>query len=328
MRELEANSLSRFSGQAALVTGGCGFIGSHLVELLVSNGVRCSVVDSLLQHSFRNVEHLSGSFRFYDCDVTDARALQEVFEWEKPALVFHLAAHHFIPYCDAHTTETVHTNCIGTQCIVDACRRFQVERLFYASSAAVYTPSPHPHAESEAADPIDLYGATKYAGERLVSVLARQSDTIVSIGRYFNAVGPRETNPHILREILRQFVPGVRDPVLRLGNLAPKRDYIHVQDLAEATAVVTCAIRPEQVDIVNIGTGSEWSVEELVEIVGRELSVNFRVIQDPARARRVDRLHLCANVEKARSKYNWVARLSLRDAVRDVLAEAGLRPDR
>ncbi len=320
---LAAKALSRFTGKTALVTGGCGFIGSHLVELLVRNNVECAVVDNLFQRSFRNIEHLGNTFRFYDCDITDAIRLNDVFEIERPTLVFHLAAHHFIPYCDAHPTDAVRTNCLGTQCVVDACRRFEVDRLFYASTAAVYGVSDASHSEADAPDPLDIYGVTKANGERLVTLLARRTPTMVSIGRYFNAVGPHETNPHIVPEIRRQFLDGVGVRVLRLGNLPPMRDYIHVQDLAEGTVVITCADRPQQVDTVNIGTGVESSVRDLVEMFAEELGTPFRIVQDPARTRKVERLHLRANAEKARSQYGWQALRTLRQAVREVLAEAG-----
>jgi len=328
MHRITPPDLSLYKQRPALITGGCGFIGSHLVDVLVAGGMECAVVDNLFQQSFHNLRHLEGRIRFYRQDIRDQAGLDRIFAEERPGLVFHLAAHHYIPYCNQHPVEAFENNVIGTQRVAEACRAHGAARLFFASTAAVYGASDTPHRECDLPNPLDIYGVTKYAGEKIVTFLAESSEVPVTIGRYFNAAGPRETNPHILPELCRQVSRSLAAPRVCVGNTTPQRDYIDARDLAEATAVVTSAARNSRLDIVNIGSGVERSVTDLVAMFEAALGTGITIEQDPARMRASDRPHLCADVSRLRETYGWTARMDLLDSVRDILAEAGVEPVR
>lgn len=304
--------------RTALVTGGAGFIGSYLVEQLINAGVKCSVLDCLFHDSLSNLSSVLSGITLHRADLRSEREVAEVFATTQPEAVFHLAAHHFIPYCDKHPVDTVETNIIGTQMIADACARFGTKRLFYASTAAVYAPSSQPHNESEIPHPPDIYGASKYAGERIVKALSANSRVIVRVGRYFNAVGPRETNLHIVPEIMRQLM----DPefkALRLGNLFPKRDYVHAADLASGSIRLLSVDTPGNWDVANIGSGKAASVADLIGMFEKALGRPIPVENDPAKTRVSDRPLLVADTTRMKQVYGWQVRRSLDEAVAELV---------
>jgi UDP-glucose 4-epimerase len=306
------------SERRVLVTGGLGFIGSYLVDTLLAAHRQCTVIDSKFHKDYSHAAHLEGRIALYEDNIADAVRLDRIFEETQPQDVYHLAAHHFIPYCDNHPTDAIGVNIIGTQNVADSCARFGVENLFVASTAAVYGPSDAPHRETERATPMDIYATTKFAAERIGWILTRRSPVRVRVGRYFNAVGSRETNPHIVPEIIEQLRGSISHPRLRLGNIFPKRDYIHASDLAEASFAVVNANTAESFDVVNIGSGKEYSVSDLVGFFSREIGCPIPIEVDKARLRKVDRPHLCASIEKIAHVYGWYPKRGLTDTIREL----------
>ena len=304
--------------ETALVTGGAGFIGSYLAEQLVNAGVECNVLDCLFHGSLSNLSSVSSKITLHRADLRSEKEVAKVFAVVQPEAVFHLAAHHFIPYCDKHPVDTVETNIIGTQIIADACARFGTKRLFYASTAAVYAPGAQPHNESEIPHPPDVYGMSKYAGERIVSALSASSSVTVRVGRYFNAVGPRETNLHIVPEIMRQLM----DPAFKallLGNLFPKRDYVHAADLASGSIRMLSVDAPGNWDVANIGSGKAASVADLIGIFEKALGRTIPVENDPTKTRVSDRPLLVADTTRMKQVYGWQVRRSLDEAVAELV---------
>jgi UDP-glucose 4-epimerase len=309
--------------EKALISGGCGFIGSYLLDLLIERGFDCAVADILHHDNYDLIAPREGQFRFFRTDIRDREALAELFGEFRPKHVFHLAAHHFIPYCNENPLTTIHTNIVGTQNVADCCEAFGAQRLFFASTAAVYGVSEAPHREDDRPDPIDIYGVSKAAGEKIVTFLAKKGSVKVKIGRYFNAVGPRETNPHIIPEIVSQLASNPSEPAVHLGNLSPKRDYIHAADIASATFRVLMDAAGDSIDTVNIGSGYQHSVGELVGKFAIALRREIRIESDEARRRQSDRPNLCADITKLRTAYNWSPKYSLESAIRELAPKAG-----
>jgi UDP-glucose 4-epimerase len=248
-------------------------------------------------------------------DVTDAVLVREVVAATQPAVVFHLAAIHFIPYCIAHPSETVLVNVVGTQLVLDALATVPDARLVFASTADVYAPSQGPHREDDPIATSNVYGASKHFCETLFEVARRVSPTrrIVS-ARFFNVFGSGETNPHVLPDILAQVREG---NVLRLGSLEPRRDYVHARDVA--AALVRLAAYDGTETVFNVGTGIGTSVRELVDVIGGVLGRRLRIEQDPARVRPVERMHLVADVSRARRELGWTPQLGLRDGLHELV---------
>lgn len=303
-----------------MVTGGAGYIGSYLVDALLGINMQVVIVDDLRQAGTTNIKHCTENVKLERVDICDTAALTRTFDRNRPQTVFHLAALHYIPYCVIHPAETLAVNTVGTQNVVDCCEQFSVNNVFYASTAAVYAPSMKPHDEASTVDPIDIYGVSKLAGEKAVQFMKAREGRVVRVGRYFNAVGPRETNPHIVPELYSQIhechLPTIP---LRLGNLTPRRDYIHARDLALASLAITAARRAQAFDVVNIGSGEAHSVSELVQLVSAITGRHLGVRQEESRCRPSDRPILCANTSRL-SSYGYQLQSSLRKALEEVFS--------
>jgi UDP-glucose 4-epimerase len=174
----------------------------------------------------------------------------------------------------------------------------------FTSSAAVYKPLETAHNEdASAVGPVDVYGYTKLHGEDFVRHFARDRGFNAAIVRLFNVIGPGETNPHVLPEIIRQLKAGTRK--LSLGNVHPKRDYIHVADVSSGFIRIATTAVPDPVTVVNLGSGASFSVEELVNRLGGIIGEPIKIEVDPARVRAVDRPNLLSDNGRLRELYNW-----------------------
>ncbi|MES2441444.1 MAG: NAD(P)-dependent oxidoreductase [Pseudomonadota bacterium] len=301
--------------QRVLVTGGAGFIGSHVVDELVARGDDVHVIDNFFNGRREHLSLLDSNI--HEGDLRDSAWLKAMIATIAPERVFHLAAIHFIPYCNDHPTEAVMINIQGTQNLLDALAGTPVERLFFASTAAVYPPKEGEHVESDPIDPMDVYGATKAAGEALVRGWGAGSGKAVAVGRLFNAVGHRETNPHLLPDIMDQLNAGVR--TLHLGNLDPRRDFIDARDMARAILAASDHVA-SGADVFNIGANRQYSVVEVVEMFSKAIGEPIEIVQDPARVRKVERPSLLAGIGKLSGATGWKPQIDLQQTLNELVA--------
>jgi UDP-glucose 4-epimerase len=287
-----------------LVTGGAGFIGSHLVERLIASRAEVAVLDDLSRGDPTWVPHGVVLHRF---DVGDAEALRRVVTDLRPTAVVHLAAVHFIPEVDGAPERARRVNVGGTQNLLNVLAASPPELVLFASSGAVYPDRRGPIPESCPVAPSDLYGRTKVEGERAVARFAADTGTRHVIARLFNVIGSRETNPHVVPDLVGQLRRGAT-PV-RLGALDRVRDYTNVVDVAHALAQLMETPLDERLPVVNVGSGTGTSVRDLVaaceEILGHAIAVEV----DPGRQRAQDRAELVAEVAVLRSVVSpWPSR--------------------
>ncbi len=304
------------------VTGAAGFLGSHVVELLLARGTPVLAVDDLStgRTDFLDPHRANSAFTLARQDIRDADALRTLFERHRPAAVVHLAALHYIPACNADPVRTVSLNVLGTQCVLTAARAAEVERFFFASTGDVYAPEETPHHESASAvAPFGIYGLSKLMGEQLLALESRQRpEARFVVGRLFNLYGPRETNPHILPEILSQLRARPQTP-LRLGSLWPKRDLVPVADAARA--VIDLLDRcPPGLTTVNIGSGVAVSMQQVLDLIGELRGRPLAIETDPAKVRPVERPHLQADVTRLRQLLGWTPHTDLRRGLSELLA--------
>ncbi|MBI3408459.1 MAG: NAD(P)-dependent oxidoreductase [Planctomycetes bacterium] len=286
-----------------LVTGGAGFVGQAVVTELLdqTSDSQIAVLDNLFNGRRSHVPD-SPRVTLYETDLTDEEAVLGIMRDLRPVTVVHLAALHFIPYCNAHPTETLDVNVVGTQNLLEACGRHAPERLVIASSAAVYPIRDGANFEDEAVGPTDIYGLSKWINEKQLELFSQQADTRCAAARLFNVFGPGETNPHVIPEIVNQIVHGAEE--IAIGNVKPKRDYIYVTDVARA--LLTIAEKSEHsYRVYNVGTGAEYSVEEILEqlatISGRRLKLNVAA----NRVRASDRMHLLCDMKRIGNELGW-----------------------
>ena len=221
--------------RSALITGGAGFIGSHIADRLLALGHRVVAFDNFAIGRENNIAHLRSNpaFSLVRGDITDRDALSRLVKDNAVDVIFHLAAVHYIPFCTAHPYEAMRINVLGTQAVIDAAAAGPTERLVFASTSDVYAVKDAPLVEDDPVGPYTVYGNTKMMSERLLWLATTMNPKMsAAVARLFNVYGPRETNPHVLPEILDQLKNGAA--TVRLGNLWPRRDFVFVEDVADA----------------------------------------------------------------------------------------------
>jgi UDP-glucose 4-epimerase len=308
-----------------LVTGAAGFLGSHVVEQLLARQIRVTGVDNLSSGKWMFLAPFAGNplFEFVCRDIRNESDVIELVQAQRPDAVIHLAALHFIPAAVQDPSFTVSLNVHGTQCMLSACAKSDVRCFWYASTADVYRPSEAAHNESSTIGPFNIYGLTKWMGEELVQLdAASHPDRHYVIGRLFNLYGPRETNPHILPEIVSQIRRNHTD-VLRLGTVTTRRDLVPVADAARAVIEMVKKSEPG-VTISNVGTGLTVTIQEVVERISSLIGRPLKIETDPAKVRPVERQQLLADVSSLRSFIGWAPHSDLSRGLQELLSFEGV----
>jgi UDP-glucose 4-epimerase len=304
------------SPDVVLVTGGAGFIGSALCQDLVDQGRSVVVFDDLSFGRADLVPTANGRCRLVRGDLRDAAAVAALVRELRPRQVFHLGAIHFIPYCNAHPADTLDINVEGTRNLLAACRETPPDLVLLASTAAVYPVDRSPCRESDPTGPIDVYGRTKLMAEGLCRAFHDETGVPTRLARFFNAFGPNETNPHLIPEILTQLGGG--GDVLRLGNLEPVRDYVHVRDLVAGVLAMAGDAR-DGIDVFNVGSGRGVTVSEVVAVFEAALGRRLRIEQDRARLRAVERPSLVSDNGKLARATGWAPKETLETGIAELV---------
>ncbi len=299
-----------------LVTGGCGFVGSRLCARLAADGHEPIIFDNLALGSPANLPPaVVGRARLVEGDIRDADALARCIATYRPRTVFHLAALHFIPACNADPRRAIDINVTGTQTLFDACAASgTVEAVVIASSAAVYAANDRPLDEESALGPADIYGYTKLWSEQLAALFHRRSGIPVGVARLFNQFGPGETNAHLIPAIIEQVRAG---GPLRLGNLASRRDYLATDDAARGLVALAAACREHGSLTCNFGSERAVDGWTLVRMIERLHGSPLVVTEDPARMRPADNPVILSDCTRAHEQLGWYAAIALEDGLRD-----------
>jgi UDP-glucose 4-epimerase len=300
-----------------IVTGGLGFIGNELVRQLKAEGRVVAIIDNENRVA-PQLEDLIGIAR-YVADVTDAHAMDEIIGQLKPERIFHLAAIHYIPECNAQPERTVRINTEGTLALLNAAIKHQCGHFIFASTGAVYHDSPLPLSEESTIAPVDVYGWSKWFAEELCRWKAVHIP--ITICRLFNNIGLRETNAHIVPEIINQLRHGNR--VLQLGNTTPIRDYISTQDTATALIKLSSLLHTG-CEVYNVATGKGASVNELIKSLSELLQEEIKVEVDPSRFRQADKEVQLADISKLKHTLNWAPQQEMKQVLKVLLQHEGL----
>jgi UDP-glucose 4-epimerase len=308
--------------QSVLVTGGAGFVGSAVLERLLEDfDGRVTVVDNLFNGRREYVPD-DPRVAFVAADLRDRTEIARIVADAQPQAVLHLAALHFIPYCNRNPGEAMEVNVVGTQNLLQALAAHKPRVVVAASTAAVYPICDAPCREDDVIGPTDIYGVSKWTNEQQLNLFSAETGVPCAAGRFFNVFGPRETNPHVIPEIIKQILEGATQ--IKLGNVKPKRDYVFTEDVADAVLALAeqhrAGFRP-----FNVGTGNEYSVEEVAQAIAQVSGRPVEIVIDPARVRPSDRLHLACDYSRIEREMGWRPRQDLPGGLRAAWEDAVAR---
>jgi UDP-glucuronate 4-epimerase len=287
------DAVDRFE-KRVLLTGGAGFIGSHLAEALLRAGTILSIVDNLndfypatwKKANVEDIRHL-GEFEFFGCDICQFDSLRSVFSRTRPEIVIHLAAYAGVRPSIERPRLYEQVNVAGTVNLLELCREFQVPRLIFGSSSSVYgatseAPFSEDHVELR---PISPYAATKLSGEMLAYTYAHLFDIATVCLRFFTVYGPRQRPDLAIHKFTALIEAGMPVPIF--GDGTTGRDYTYIEDIV---AGVTSALAYEpqasglaKFDVFNLGNSHPVTLLELVglleNIIGRKAVRERRPLQ-------------------------------------------------
>jgi UDP-glucose 4-epimerase len=293
------NVLKQYMGQKVLVTGGAGFIGSHIVEKLLGLGARVSVIDTMLCGN--KIQHLAGheGLSIYNIDVTDVPAITPLFTGQD--IVFHLAAVVGVEETQDEPVNLLNVEVVGTSTVIALAARNKVRRFIFASSSEVYGDSNQPMMEEGPFNPKSTYALTKLIGEHFCMAYYQKYGLEYTALRYFNVYGPRQDGRFVLSRFVNRALAG--DELYIYGDGQQTRDFTYIDDSVHMSLLA--GIMPEGSNqIFNFGTGKEVSINELADIVLRALDLKGRVKTtyvdyDRLRSKEIEVFNRLADTKKA-----------------------------
>lgn len=262
-----------------LVAGGAGFIGSHLIDSLLSTGNNVICVDKLIMGK-QNIEHMSSckNFTFYEMDLVNQDELDRVFSLENIDVVYHLAANSDIQKGGKEPNIDFNDTLLTTRTLLESMRKHNVKKLFFSSTSAVYGEMPDVELKETTGGlmPVSYYGGAKLASEALISSYVSMCDMSAVIFRFPNVIGPRLTHGAVF-DFIRKLRKNPNELEI-LGNGTQCKPYIYVLDLVEAIVKLTAEFNSGET-VYNISVNSPGTtVTHIAEIVVEELglkNVNF-----------------------------------------------------
>ncbi len=292
-----------------LITGGAGFIGSHLVDRMLKDGYKVVVVDDL---STGNSNYISRDISFSQLDIADRR-LGEIFSHNEISYVFHLAAQTDVPRSVNFPVKDAAANVLGTVNLLEKCQAFKVRKIIYLSGgAAVYGEGGgQPFTETSPLQPISPIGLSKMVGERYIELASRVSGLSYTVLRCANVFGPRQDH---YREVgvvagFCQYLVNDKAPAI-YGDGAQTRDFLYIDDLIEA--LCQGLIEGDR-EIINVGSGKSTSILEVFSLIKKLTGFSGEPYYRPAQPGGVGVFSM--KVEKARQVLKWQEKTSLEDGL-------------
>ncbi len=293
-----------------LVTGGAGFIGSHVVDDYIAAGHHVLIIDNL---STGNRANINSKAVFYEMDIRDREAVKAFIEREKPDIINHHAAQAAVTVSGANPAETYDINVTGTLNLLLASKGI-TKFIFISTGGALYGDlTDHLFTEQDAPKPLSAYGLSKLIGEQLVAFYAREYGFAYTILRLANAYGPRQ-NPKGeagICAIFSQLLAQGAQPTIY--NKDATRDYVFVSDIAAAN--LRALIKGEN-QTMNIGTGTETSNQTVFETIAAEYKYTGTPLYQPARAGEVYRT--AVNATLAKHTLDWAPTVTLAEGIKKI----------
>ena len=296
-----------------LVTGGAGFIGSHIAEALVRRGDKVRVLDNLSTGFLSNLEGISDRVEFVEGELVDAALVGRLVEGVD--CVFHQAALASVPRSVEHPLDTNDACVTGTVTLLDAARRAGVRRLVYAASSSAYGDQPNSSKrETDLPEPISPYGAAKLAAEYYCRAFSATYDIETLAIRYFNVFGPRQDPGSPYSAVIPLFITAMlegRQPVI-FGDGMQSRDFTFIDNVVDANLLAADAPNVSG-RVINVANGRSITLLELVDALNEVLGTSIEPQFDPPRAG--DILESMADITVARSLLGYNPRIGFREGL-------------
>ena len=296
----------------AIVTGGAGFIGSHLVDSLLGEGVAVTVLDNFSTGRPDNLEHIKDQIKLIECDISKAGIWEKEFDGAN--WVIHLAALADIVPSINDPEAYFHANVVGTLNVLQASKKYKIKRFIYSASSSCYgIPDNYPTKETAKILPQYPYALTKNIGEQLVMHWCQLYNLSAISLRFFNVYGPRARTSGTYGAVFGVFLAQkiAKKPFTIVGDGNQTRDFTFVSDIV--SALFSAANTNITGEIINIGSSNTYSINRLVELLEGE------VVYIPKRPGEPD----CtwADITKAKKLLNWKPKVTLEEGVKILLED-------
>lgn len=291
-----------------VVTGGAGFIGSHLVDALIERGDEVHVIDNYI--GGRHPDRANPKAKYHEEDVRSTEAVARICGGAD--VVFHSAAIPRVQYSVEHPVETADYNIVGTVSVLSAASRAKARRVVYSSSGSAYgAQETLPLSENLAPNPVNPYGLQKYVGELFARIWPDIYGVETVSLRYFNVYGPKldPTGPYALAVGAFLLAKKESRPMTIYGDGTVTRDYTHVRDVVRANLLASESPSVGKGEVINIGTGRNVTIKYLADLVGG------KIVYAPPRTEAHDSR---ADIRKAKELLGWEPTVSLEDGIAEL----------
>ena len=307
-----------------LITGITGFAGSHLADLcLTKKGVELYGIVRWRSRT-ENIEHIWDKVKLIECDLRDATSTRDAIEEIRPEYIFHLAAQSFVPTSWNAPTESLVTNIVGQLNVFEAVRKIKLGcRIQIACSSEEYGmvyPGEVPIRETNPLRPLSPYAVSKVGQDMLAYQYFMSYRTDVVRTRGFNHTGPRRPAIFVCSDFAKQIIDierGVREPVIRVGNLEARRDFTDVRDIARGYWLAL--EKGKSGEVYNLCSGTSYRIGEILDMLLSLAGVRAEVREDAARLRPSDVPHLEGANDKFRADTGWKLDIPFEQTLRDLL---------
>ena len=294
----------------AIVTGGAGFIGSHLVDTLLGEGVSVTVLDNFSTGRPENLEHIKDQIKLIECDISKAGIWEKEFDGAN--WVIHLAALADIVPSINDPEAYFHANVVGTLNVLQASKKYKIKRFIYSASSSCYgIPAAYPTPEDTPMEPQYPYALTKRLGEELVIHWAKLYNLSALSLRFFNVYGPRSRTSGTYGAVFGVFLAQklAQEPMTIVGDGNQTRDFTYVTDIA--SALMAALLSSKSAEIYNVGSGATISVNRISELIGGETVYISKRPGEPD----------CtfADISKINEELNWEPTISIERGVEMIL---------